>query len=107
MAVSSDYLREIQKFTTSQYWSAGVRITAGVMVPTLIMAHQGWLQQGLPFLWGSLFVSFTDTPGPIHHRRNGMLAAIALNTLSVLIAGLCRDYPILLLTQIVVITFFF
>jgi uncharacterized membrane protein YccC len=107
MAVSSEYVREIRKFTTSQYWSAGVRITAGVMVPTLIMAHQGWLQVGLPFLWGSLFVSLTDTPGPIHHRRNGMLAAIALNTLSVLLATLCRDYPVLLLAQIIVLTFSF
>lgn len=84
-----------------------MRITAGVMVPTLLLAQQGWLQQGMPFLWGSLFVSLTDTPGPIHHRRNGMLTAIALNTVSVLIALLCRNYPALLLTQIIVMSFFF
>ena len=37
----------------------------------------------MPFLWGALFVSITDAPGPIHHRRNGLLAATAINTLVV------------------------
>jgi hypothetical protein len=45
-----DYLLEIQKFTTSQYWNSGVRITAGVMIPTLVMIQQGWLSIGIPFL---------------------------------------------------------
>jgi len=107
MASSLDYLRGVQKFTTSQYWSTGVRITAGVMVPTLVMAQQGWLINGMPFLWGSLFVSMTDTPGPIQHRRNGMLAAIALNTFSVLLTGVCRDYQLLLLAEIIIFTFSF
>ncbi len=52
MRVRKDYVREIQKFTTSQYWSTGVRITAGVMIPTLIMVKMGWLAVGMPFLWG-------------------------------------------------------
>ena len=76
MQLGKDYLKEIQKFTTSHYWNSGVRITTGVMVPMLIMINKGWLSEGIPFLWGALFVSLTDTPGPIHHRRNGMLAGI-------------------------------
>ena len=100
-----DYVREVQKFTTSQYWSTGIRITAGVMIPTLIMVKMGWLAQGLPFLWGSLFVSITDMPGPIHHRRNGMLSAIALNTLLVFITILVRHHPVLLLMEITTFSF--
>lgn len=100
-------MRDIQKFTTSQYWNSGVRITAGVMLPTLVMAQYGWLSKGMPFLWGALFVSLTDTPGPIHHRRNGMLAAILLNTLTVLITGWLQGNAVLQIVQIALFSFFF
>lgn len=107
MQYTNNYLQEIQRFTTSQYWNSGVRITTGVMVPLLIMARQGWLSVGIPFLFGALFVSLTDTPGPIHHRRNGMLAAVGLNTLTVFITGLTYHYPVLLLSQVVIFSFLF
>ncbi len=107
MLRGQDYVREIQKFTTSQYWNAGARITAGVMVPTLILAQQGWLATGMPFLWGALFVSLTDTPGPIHHRRNGMLAGMAFNALTVLLTSFTRDYQVLLLAQVILLSFFY
>ncbi|RAV99443.1 FUSC family protein [Pseudochryseolinea flava] len=105
MVSGRDYLREVQKFTTSQYWSTGLRITAGVMLPTFIMARMDWLTLGMPFLWGALFVSITDMPGPIHQRRNGMLAAIALNTIVVFITILIRDYPALLLLGVTLFSF--
>src|SRR5690348_8262366 len=100
MARHNDYLQEVQKFTTSHYWNSGVRITTGVIVPMLIMIREDWLTQGIPFLFGALFVSLTDTPGPIHHRRNGMLVATALNTLTVLVTALLHDLPALLLVEV-------
>lgn len=107
MQFGKDYLKEIQKFTTSQYWNSGVRITTGVMAPMLIMVNKGWLSEGIPFLWGALFVSLTDTPGPIHHRRNGMLAGIVLNSLTVLITGFLYQFETLLLIQVLIFSFFF
>jgi uncharacterized membrane protein YccC len=104
--VGKDYLREVQKFTSSQYWNSGVRITAGVMVPMLIFAHYDLLSSAMPFLWGALFVSLTDTPGPIHHRRNGMLTAVAFNTVIVLITTWTRHHEVALLIQIVTFSFF-
>lgn len=101
MKAGQDYLREGQKFITSQYWNSGIRITAGVMVPLLVLVQYNWLTIGIPFLWGALFVSLTDTPGPIHHRRNGMIAAILLNTIVVLITALTKEYQVLLVLQIV------
>lgn len=106
MTVANDYLKEVQKFTSSQYWYSGMRITAGVMFPLLVFIWQGWLSIAVPFLWGALFVSLTDTPGPIHHRRNGMVAAIILNTLLVLLTAVTKEYQGLLITQIVVLGFF-
>lgn len=62
---------------------------------------------GIPFLWGALFVSLTDSPGPIHHRRNGMLAGIVLNTLTVLISGFLNQFEAFLLIQVLAFSFFF
>ena len=107
MRSGKDYLKEIQKFTTSQYWNSGVRITTGVLVPMLIMIQKGWLSEGIPFLWGALFVSLTDTPGPIHHRRNGMLAAIALYTITVIVTGLLYAHPVGLLIEVLFCSFLF
>src|SRR5690349_8693835 len=107
MEIRREYLQEIQKFTTSQYWNSGVRITAGVLIPMFLMISQDWLTTGIPFLFGALFVSLTDTPGPIHHRRNGMLAAIALNTFTALVTGYTHDHQLLLLTEVVVFSFSF
>ncbi len=107
MQLPRDYLQDIQKFITSQYWNSGLRITAGVMIPTLLMAYQGWLSDGMSFLFGALFVSLTDTPGPIHHRRNGMLIAILFNTFIVILTGLVYQHPVLLLAEVLVFSFFF
>ncbi|PZR40265.1 MAG: hypothetical protein DI538_04780 [Azospira oryzae] len=107
MAIGKDYLREIQKFTTSQYWNTGVRITAGVLVPTFFLLQNDWLGQGMPFLWGALFVSLTDSPGPIHHRRNGMLAAIAFNTFTAILIGLGRGHEPILISLVVAFSFFY
>jgi uncharacterized membrane protein YccC len=105
MTVGKDYLQEVQKFISSQYWYSGWRITAGVMVPLIIFILTDTLPTAVPFLWGALFVSLTDTPGPIHHRRNGMIAAIILNTTVVLLTAFTKEYPALLVTQIVVLGF--
>ncbi len=102
-----DYLKEIQRFTTSQYWSSGLRITAGVLVPMLVMGYYGWLTEGIPFLLGALFVGIIDSPGPIHHRRNGMLIASLLNALTVLITFAIRDYEILLFIGVLLISFLY
>jgi len=106
MTVGKDYLQEVQKFTSSQYWYSGWRITAGVMVPLIVFISMGWLSVAVPFLWGALFVSLTDTPGPIHHRRNGMFAAILLNTGVGLLTALTKEYQVLLVAQILVLGFF-
>ncbi|MBT1703333.1 FUSC family protein [Chryseosolibacter indicus] len=107
MLSGKDYLKEIQKFVTSQYWNSGVRITTGVLIPMLVIAFNNWLPVGIPFLLGSLFVSLTDTPGPIHHRRNGMLVATTLNTAVVALTILSHDYTVLLLGEVVLFSFIF
>ncbi len=107
MEIRRDYVKEIQKFTTSHYWNTGVRITAGVIIPMMIMIRIEALSAGIPFLFGALFVSLTDTPGPIHHRRNGMLVATALNAFTVLTTSLIAEHQLLLITEVALFGFTF
>lgn len=105
MAVGKNYLKEVQKFATSQYWHSGMRITAGIFLPLIFLILTGRIAAAIPFLWGALFVSLTDTPGPIHHRRNGMIAAILLNTAVVLLTSFTKEYQGFLILQIIGIGF--
>jgi uncharacterized membrane protein YccC len=100
-----DYLQEIQRFTTGQHLNSGIRITAGVIIPMLVMIFKGWLSAGIPFLFAALFVSLTDTPGPIHHRINGMVAAVILNTITAVITTSFFNNPIALAIVITVMSF--
>jgi uncharacterized membrane protein YccC len=102
-----DYVKEIQRFTTSQYWNSGVRITAGVFVPMLLMGYYGSLVEGIPFLLGALFVGIIDSPGPIHHRRNGMLVASCLNAATVLLTFAIRDNQYILFIGLICISFIY
>jgi uncharacterized membrane protein YccC len=89
-------LRSFKQFISSQYLSYGVRITTGVLLPSLIFYQLGQMASGMAISIGALCVSLTDTPGPVHHRRNAMLYAIGLNSVVAIIIGLCRPYPLVL-----------
>ena len=102
-----DYIKEYKSFVNSHYLSDGIRITAGIVLPAIILQHFNLLAVGVVVSLGAMSVSIIDTPGPIHHRKNGMLACIVINTLMALITGLVAPYPILLGAFIVVSCFSF
>lgn len=84
-----------KQFFSSHSFYEGVRATIGIMVPVLAGAffqHIGW---GLAMAVGALCTSFADNAGPIHHRINGMLAAICACFFASLFTGLVLPYPIL------------
>ena len=64
---------EIRNFLLSPYFSDGVRITIGVLLPSLILYQFDLLHIGVTISLGALCVSITDIPGPIAHRRNAMI----------------------------------
>jgi uncharacterized membrane protein (TIGR01666 family) len=102
-----DYTREFRKFISSQYLYAGVRITAGAIIPALILNHFGLLSSMMAIPLGALVVSTTDTPGPPQHRRNGMLVSILLNFVMVVIVGFSRELPWLIGLEIIIFGAFF
>src|SRR5690606_16364130 len=82
--------REIQYFIFSQYFSDGLRITLGVLLPALIFAQFGKFELGLILSLGALCVSITDFPGPVQYKRNAMLLCNLTIFLVALITGFVR-----------------
>jgi uncharacterized membrane protein (TIGR01666 family) len=66
------HLREIKSFFYSQYFSDGLRITIGVLLPSLILAQFNEFDVGISMSLGALCISVVDTPGPVMHKRNAM-----------------------------------
>jgi uncharacterized membrane protein (TIGR01666 family) len=100
-------IRDTQDFLLSNYFAEGLRITFGVLCPSLIMAHFGMLQYGMTLSLGALCVSIVDSPGPIHHRRNAMFVTTALLFLVTIIVGLTNKSDIFIGILLVAFSFIF
>ncbi|WEK34232.1 MAG: FUSC family membrane protein [Candidatus Pseudobacter hemicellulosilyticus] len=97
-----DYAQEFRKFISSQYLYTGVRITAGAVIPGLILYQYGLLATMMAVPLGALCVGFTDNPGPIQHRRNALFTSIAINFIVAMTAGLSRSHPLLIGIELVI-----
>ncbi|WP_018611404.1 FUSC family membrane protein [Segetibacter koreensis] len=102
-----DYLKTYKSFINSQHLSEGVRITTGVLLPAFIMSYFHMLSTGISISLGALFVSITDSAGPIHHRKNGMIVCIVSIFLVSLCAGFFTNYPVVLALFLFACCFFF
>lgn len=67
-----------KNFISDRHFYEGLRLTVGISFPALIMAWYGNLAIGVTMSLGALCVSVADNPGPIHHRRIGMLITLLL-----------------------------
>ena len=99
--------RNIQNFFYSQYFSDGLRITFGVLLPSLVFARFGHLETGLTLSLGALCVSGSDNPGPVYHKRNGMLVCNLLMFVVAIVTGFARMNVFTLGTEIVTFAFIF
>ena len=102
-----DYIKTFKSFINSHYLSEGVRITVGVILPALAFGYFNQLSTGIMVSLGALFVSVTDSAGPIHHRKNGMLACILGIFIVSIIIGSVANSPVLLACFLFVSCFFF
>ncbi len=76
-------------------------------MPALVMGLAGQLQAGVTMSLGAVCASISDMPGPVTHKRNGMLAATALAMLAALLTGFARLHVITLGLEILVCSFLF
>lgn len=100
-------IRSIQDFLLSTYFADGLRITIGVLCPSLILAQFGLLQYGMTLSLGALCVSVVDTPGPIIHRRNAMLVTTGLITIISIVVGLTNSNVYFIGTLLFICSFAF
>ena len=81
------YSKKYIHFINGRYVNEGVRITAGIVVPSFVMSYFNLLPVGFVVSLGALCVSVADTPGAVKHRFNGMFACCLLVTaISVLVS---------------------
>ncbi|EHQ30754.1 FUSC family membrane protein [Mucilaginibacter paludis] len=99
--------REIKSFFYSQYFSDGLRITFGVLLPSILMAQFNQLETGLTLSLGALCVSGADNPGPVIHKRNGMLICGLLMFIVAIATGFARLNVVSMGIEIVALAFFF
>lgn len=102
-----DYVKEYRRFINSHYLADGVRITVGVLLPSLILGYYNELQLGIFISLGAICVSITDNPGPIHHRRNGLLICCGIIFLVSLMVGFALPVKWLFVLLLASLCFFF
>jgi uncharacterized membrane protein (TIGR01666 family) len=64
--------KEIKSFFFSQYFSDGLRISLGILMPALILMQFDKFDLGITLSLGALCICVIDSPGPVLHKRNGM-----------------------------------
>jgi YccS/YhfK family integral membrane protein len=84
--------RKLKQFILSQYFSDGVRITLGILLPSIICFHYDYAVQGITLSLGALCVSVPDNPGPVEHRRNAMLITAALIFIMAMVTGMLSHH---------------
>ncbi|GAB3925891.1 FUSC family protein [Larkinella terrae] len=100
-------IREVRYFLFGQHFSDGLRITLAILIPSVVSYHFGQFETGMPISLGAFWVSITDAPGPVVHRRNGMLAGNLVVVLVSLLTGFIRMNVWLLGAEILLLSFFF
>jgi uncharacterized membrane protein (TIGR01666 family) len=99
--------KDIQYFFYSQAFVDGLRVAAVVLLPALIGSYTGHLDIGLTLSLGAMCVSLTDSPGPVIHKKNGMLFCTAFAFVVALITAFARLNVYSMGLEIVLVTFFF
>jgi uncharacterized membrane protein YccC len=82
-----DYVRQYKRFINSHYLNGALRITVGITLPAVLLGYFNNLSAGIVLSIGAMCVANTDNPGPIHHRRNGMIACVLIIFLVTLLTG--------------------
>lgn len=98
---------KIRYFLFSQYLADGVRITLEIVIPAIVFSYLGHLEIGIALSLGALCVSISDGPGPVKHKRNGMLYCNIFIFISAILTGLCNQNIILMGILILAASFFF
>jgi uncharacterized membrane protein (TIGR01666 family) len=99
--------REITSFFYSQYFSDGLRMTLGILLPSLILSQFNHFDIGLTLSLGALCISSIDSPGPVTYKRNAMAVGNLFLFIVATITGFARLNVITLGIEITLFSFIF
>lgn len=99
--------KKIRTFFFGQHLADGIRVTLEIVIPSVIFALMGDLKTGMILSLGALCVSISDGPGPVVHKRNGMLYCNIFIFLMALITGFVNTSILSLGIFVLFSTFFF
>jgi uncharacterized membrane protein (TIGR01666 family) len=99
--------REIKYFFYSQAFADGFRTSCAILLPALLGVYFDSFQVGLTISLGCMCVSLTDAPGPVIHKKNGMLFCSAFIFIVAIITGFARLNIYTLGLEIIATSFFF
>jgi uncharacterized membrane protein (TIGR01666 family) len=99
--------QQIRYFLFSQYLSDGIRITLEIIIPAVVFSFLDNLETGLALSLGALCVSISDGPGPVIHKRNGMLFCNIFVLLSAFLTGMLNGNMVTLGLLILSASFIF
>ncbi|MCB2376115.1 FUSC family protein [Hymenobacter sp. BT635] len=103
----NEHTRKIHYFFFGQDFSDGLRITFAILLPALVFSQLQQFEIGLTLSTGAVCISITDLPGPIEHKRNGMLAGCVCVFLVAVLTGLVQYSNWLLGLEVATLSFVF
>ena len=99
--------REIKSFFYSQYFSDGLRMMSGILLPSLVLSQLNHFDIGLTMSLGAVCICTIDSPGPVAHKRNGMAIGNLCLFLVSIITGFARLNVFTLGLEITLLSFLF
>ncbi|HVW96716.1 MAG TPA: FUSC family membrane protein [Mucilaginibacter sp.] len=100
-------LRDIKRFFYSQYFSDGIRMTAGILFPSLFLSQFHHFDKGITMSLGALCISTIDSPGPLYYKRNAMAIGNLCLFLVAVLTGFARLNVFTLGIEITLLSFLF
>ncbi|MFD2871229.1 FUSC family membrane protein [Mucilaginibacter ximonensis] len=99
--------KEIKTFFFSQYFSDGLRITLGILLPAIVCLYLDKFDLGITLSLGALCICVIDSPGPTVHKRNGMAIGNLLVFFVAIITGFARQNVVTLGLEVTLFSFLF
>ncbi|SHM23083.1 FUSC family membrane protein [Mucilaginibacter sp. OK098] len=99
--------REIKSFFYSQYFSDGLRMTIGILFPSLLLMQLNHFDTGITMSLGALCICTIDSPGPLYHKRNAMAIGNLFLFIVAVITGFARLNVFTLGIEITLLSFLF
>ncbi len=99
--------RNLRSFFYGQYFSDGLRISFGILLPALVFSQFNHLDFGLTLSLGAVCISVVDSPGPAIHKRTALVVSTFLVLVIAVITGFARLNVVMLGIEVTLFSFFF